>query len=57
MPHVQHGSGRPLIIDEAYALSHTRIVQGAIPGCRSNIPGKETVNNGPQAQERQEERS
>ena len=27
MPLVQHDPGRPLITDEAYALSHTRILQ------------------------------
>lgn len=32
MPLVQHGPGRPVINDEAYALSHTRIVSMRHPG-------------------------
>jgi hypothetical protein len=32
MPLHKHGSGRPLINDEAFALSHTRILSKGHPG-------------------------
>jgi hypothetical protein len=40
MPLYKHDPGLPLINDEAYALSHTRITMGAIPGYRDHITQK-----------------
>jgi hypothetical protein len=37
MPPYKHDPGLPMINDEAYALSHTRIKIGAIPGYRDPI--------------------
>jgi hypothetical protein len=50
MPLVQHGPGRPLINDEAFALSHTRIVYTATPGCHSSNRAKEIDQDGQKAQ-------
>jgi len=38
VPLYKHGPGRPLINDEAYVLSYTRIETKATPGCRSCKP-------------------
>ena len=43
MPPVQHGPGRPLITDEAYALSHMRIIEEPSRAATPAIPERRQV--------------